>query len=97
MDSWWTWQNKVINLYYQKKNVKLSELIFLEKIKDFFIKQLKDIMNYQHFTNLNLLIKKVLLDIKKEKDDNTHKIILFSPSAASFDNFKNFEERGRIF
>ena len=26
-----------------------------------------------------------------------HKTILFSPSAASFDNFKNFEKRGKYF
>ena len=26
-----------------------------------------------------------------------HKTILFSPSAASFDNFKNFEDRGEKF
>jgi len=30
-------------------------------------------------------------------NNNLHKTILFSPSAASFDNFKNFEERGDYF
>ena len=50
----------------------------------------------EHFTDLVLLIKKILFDIKKEKN-NTHKIILFSPAAASFDNFKNFEDRGKYF
>ena len=31
------------------------------------------------------------------KKDKTNKVILFSPCAASFDQFKNFEERGKIF
>ena len=29
--------------------------------------------------------------------DSNRKIILFSPAAASFDNFKNFEDRGKYF
>ena len=31
------------------------------------------------------------------KNDNTKKVILFSPCAASFDQFKNFEVRGNFF
>ena len=31
------------------------------------------------------------------KNDHTKKVILFSPCAASFDQFKNFEERGKFF
>ena len=31
------------------------------------------------------------------KNDSTKKVILFSPCAASFDQFKNFEERGKFF
>ena len=31
------------------------------------------------------------------KNDNMKKVILFSPCAASFDQFKNFEERGNSF
>ena len=41
-------------------------------------------------------MKKIFLDIKKNKNQ-THKTILFSPAAASFDSFKNFEERGKYF
>ena len=32
-----------------------------------------------------------------KKNKFTKKTIIFSPSAASFDNFKNFEERGFYF
>ena len=31
------------------------------------------------------------------KNDKQKKVILFSPCAASFDQFKNFEERGKFF
>ena len=34
---------------------------------------------------------------KNIKKDNSKKVIIFSPSAASFDQFKNFEERGKFF
>ena len=33
---------------------------------------------------------------KKEKNQK-HRVILFSPAAASFDSFKNFEDRGQYF
>ena len=35
--------------------------------------------------------------IKNINKDDTKKVILFSPSAASFDQFKNFEDRGKFF
>ena len=67
--------------------------IYGKNIK-FFKDKLKNLMKYESFGNLKLLIKKVFLDIKIS--DN-HKTILFSPAAASFDSFKNFEERGKYF
>ena len=36
-------------------------------------------------------------DVIIEKDKLTNKTILFSPCAASFDTFKNFEDRGFYF
>ena len=66
------------------------------KDKIFFIKHLKNVMNYQYFENLTLLLEKIFLDLEKE-NKNKNKIILFSPAAASFDSFKNFEDRGKYF
>ena len=66
------------------------------KNKNTFISELKDIVKYETFINLRVLIKKVFLDIKSNKNLK-HKTILFSPAAASFDKFKNFEERGKYF
>ena len=43
-------------------------------------------------------IENALFTIKKEiKNDTNNKLILFSPAAASFDQFKNFEHRGNYF
>ena len=38
-----------------------------------------------------------LLYLSKSKKIKFHSTILFSPSAASFDRYKNFEERGKVF
>ncbi len=62
---------------------------------DFFIKNLKGKIKYEIFKNLKDAIKKVL-EITK-KNGLINQTILFSPSAASFDTFKNFEDRGYYF
>ena len=62
-----------------------------------FIKELKNKMKYEHFDDLKQALKKIILDIKEGKKKKEHKTILFSPSAASFDSFKNFEDRGEKF
>ena len=67
------------------------------KNKNFFIKELKKKMNYEYFDNLQQTLKKIILDIKLKKKEKEHQTILFSPSAASFDSFKNFEDRGEKF
>jgi len=79
-----------------KKECKTFKAYIFGKNKNIFAKHLKKVINYEQFKNLSILLKKVLLDIKKEKKEK--KItILFSPSAASFDSFKNFEDRGKYF
>ena len=48
-----------------------------------------------NFKNLNEALRRIFIIIKKEKF--LKKTIIFSPSAASFDSFKNFEDRGDYF
>jgi len=63
--------------------------------KSFFTKKLNKKIKYQNFDNLKDATKKALKNIKKNKFIN--QTLLFSPCAASFDNFKNFEDRGFYF
>ena len=66
----------------------------MEKKKNFFINQLSNKLSCSSFKDLKSAVKQVLLDVNS---DIFHKTILFSPAAASFDSFRNFEERGQYF
>ncbi len=65
------------------------------KNKIFFNKKLKGKIDYKNFDNLKDALREIFKIIKNEQF--TDKTILFCPCAASFDNFKNFEERGFYF
>mgnify|MGYP003683173041 FL=1 len=79
-----------------KNNCKNFKAYIFGRKKNLFIKALKDKVIYESFINLEHSVKKIFLDIKNNKTQN-HRTILFSPSAASFDSFKNFEDRGKYF
>jgi len=60
-----------------------------------FISDLSDKARLKRFQNLKKALDAVIMNIKKNKFmKNT---ILFSPASASFDSFKNFEDRGLYF
>jgi UDP-N-acetylmuramoylalanine--D-glutamate ligase len=83
-------------LLLNKKDNKNIKAYIFGKDKIFFINKIKRLMKYESFFNLKDLVKKIFIDIKSDHKIK-HKIILFSPAAASFDSFKNFEERGKYF
>ena len=83
-------------LLLSKKYCKNIKAYVFGTNKSFFTSKIKKLMKYESFLDLKNLVRKIFLDIKADKN-TTHKTILFSPSAASFDNFKNFEKRGEYF
>ncbi len=62
--------------------------------RHFFIKQLNYKNNIYNFKNLNDALKKTIINCLSQKNLQN---IIFSPAAASFDQFKNFEDRGIYF
>ena len=82
-----------LDLKYIKNNIIKSYII--GKNINFFKKQLKNKVKFSVTKNLKKAIISALRDIKLLK--KTNNTILLSPSAASFDQFKNFENRGNEF
>jgi len=76
------------------KSQNLKAFVFGKHRKHFY-KILKNKLKVKSFKNLYDALNKIFLNIKNKKSSKN--IIFFSPAGASFDNFKNFEDRGRYF
>ena len=76
--------------YY--KNIKCY--VFGKDI-NFFKKKLNNKKLSLSFGSLENILNKIAKQIKLKQYSHSH--VLFSPSAASFDKFNNFEDRGRYF
>lgn len=79
----------------EKKYFKNIDAYIYGKKKNFFIKSFKNKISFQTFSSLEQALQKIYKDVKRNKIINP--TILFSPAAASFDRFKNFEHRGKFF
>ncbi len=82
-------------LELKKKDLSNVTAFIYGENKNFFNKQLKSKLKFKNYKNLRDAVKNVFSIIKKKR--SIKYTILFSPCAASFDRFKNFEERGLYF
>ena len=78
-----------------KKHCKNFKAYIFSKHHKEFKKNLKNKIIVKNLKDLKDILNEIFLDIKKKKLKKN--IILFSPAGASFDNFKNFEDRGLYF
>ena len=78
-----------------KKYYKNINAYVYGKSKFFFERNFKNKIKYKTFKNIKDALLRIFIDIKK---NNLYPAsIIFSPSAASFDQFNNFEDRGKYF
>ena len=78
----------------EKKYYKNIKAYIIGLNKHYFINQFKNKIDFRYLKNLKNAIIAIKKDLKKDKKKKT---VLFSPAAASFDQFKDFEHRGNYF
>jgi len=78
----------------KKKYYKNIKAYIIGLNKKYSIDQFRNKIKFRYFGNLKNAVSAIKKDIK---NDISLKTILFSPAAASFDQFKNFEDRGQYF
>jgi UDP-N-acetylmuramoylalanine--D-glutamate ligase len=82
-------------LKLSKKECKNFKAYLFGKYHKQFKKIIGNKIKLKKFKNLKEILNEVFSDIKKQKVKK--KTIFFSPAGASFDSFKNFEDRGNYF
>ncbi len=82
-------------LNLKKKDFENVRAFVFGKNKSFFNNELKNKIKFKNFDKLDDALKYVFNLINEKKLEKY--TILFSPCAASFDSFKNFEDRGYYF
>ena len=76
------------------KSQNLKAFVF-GSYREKFHQILKNKLRVKIFKNLREALQDIFINIKNNKLPKN--VIFFSPAGASFDNFKNFEDRGKYF
>ena len=81
--------------YFSKISKNIVKAYIIGNNVPFFVKKIKKNISYTVSKNLINALNQIFKDIKQDK--NKKNTILLSPAAASYDQFKNFEERGNYY
>ena len=85
-------ENNFTSLANYKENI--SKCYIIGESSNFIYDQIHSSIDSKISLNLNKAIKEIFLELRSTKMKST---ILFSPGCSSFDQFKNFEDRGNKF
>ncbi len=78
-----------------KRKCKNFKAFIFGSYRNKFFDNLKNKLKIKKFKNLEAILREIFLEINNNKLKKN--IIFFSPAGASFDSFKNFEDRGYYF